>query len=124
MVRVKIKTPHSSDPRKRRKFLELLSSNDIYVTRLITSGDGFIALTPEEDLDKLFNNVIDKKREEHGYTPIIPPQLKVLRSVLLFRVDNYIFENNEQDIKEEIEARNEWIGEIAKVHKFPRGSIL
>lgn len=46
------------------------------------------------------------------------------RSVLLFRVDNHIFENSEQDIKLELEERNEWTGELARVHKFPKGNII
>lgn len=46
------------------------------------------------ELDKIFNNKAEKKLEENEYYPQMPPQLRALRSVLLFRVDNHIFENS------------------------------
>lgn len=82
-----------------------------------------MALTAtDDDLDKIFN-IIDKTLEENDFSPQIPPQLNAQRSVLMFRVDEHIYSNNEAVIKEEIEAKNEWAGTITKVHKFPRNNI-
>lgn len=72
-----------------------------YVTRIITTNDGFVILTQDdEELDMLFNNTTDKELIRKNFTPIMPPQLKANRSILIFRVDNYIFMNSEENIKE------------------------
>lgn len=97
MARLKIKTHDAKDPSKKTELLSILSWNEIYVTRIISTNDGFIILTyNEEELDKIFNNTVDKQLQDNNFTPIIPPQLKANRSVLIFRVDNYIFAHNEK----------------------------
>lgn len=125
MARVNIKTTNPKDPRRTTKLLEILSSQDIYIIRLLSINDGFVALTcSDEDLDKVFNSDTEKKLVENDFRPQMPPQLRALRSVLLFKVENHIFENSEKDILAEIESKNEWVGSINKVHKFPRGNIM
>lgn len=125
MARVKIKSSNPKDPRRKTKLLEILSTNDIYVTRLIPTNDGFIILTSNEnELDKIFNNTTDKQLERNEFSPQMPPQLSANRSVLLFKVDNHIFENSESSIKEELQNQNEWVGEITQIYKFPRGNII
>lgn len=54
----------------------------------------------------------------------MPPQLRALRSVLLFKVDNHIFENSEADIQSDIDRKNDWVGKINKVYKFLKGNII
>lgn len=44
--------------------------------------------------------------------------------MLIFRVDNYTFANNEEDIKEEILTHNEWVEEISQIYKFPNSNTL
>lgn len=124
MARVKIKTHNSKDPRRTTKLLEILSCNDVYVTKLIPVNDGFIILTSSNDeLDKIFNNTTDKKLEENDFLPQIPTELTSNRSVLIFRVDNHIHGNTERNIKEEIEHHNEWVGDI-KVVKFGKDNTI
>ncbi len=66
MARVKIKAQNSNDPRRKRKLLEILSQNVIYVTRIISISDGYIILTEsDQELDKVFNNKTDTKLEEN-----------------------------------------------------------
>lgn len=118
MARLKIKSPNAKDP-KRRELLEILSLNDIYVARIIPTNDGFVILTHnDEELDKIFNNTTDKQLLKKNFSPIIPPQLKATRSILIFRVDNNIFAHDENEIKEIIE-RNEWAEDVCQVFKFP-----
>lgn len=125
MTRVKIKSPNPRDPRRTTKLLEILSCNDVYVTRLIPVHDGFIILTSSDnELDKIFNNTTDKELEENEFTPQIPPELSSNRSVLLFRVDNHIYDNTERNIRTEIENQNEWVGQISKVSKFISGGNI
>lgn len=41
-----------------------------------------------------------------------------------FRVDNHIYGNEEEDIKNEIMDKNDWVGELERVYKFPRINII
>ena len=47
-----------------------------------------------------------------------------LRPTVENRVDNYILTTMSKEIKNELEERNEWMGEVKRVHKFPRGNII
>lgn len=96
----------------------------MYITRLIPVNGRFIALPRTMNKVKfLASNNTDKQLEENEFAPQLPPQLKAHRSALLFKVDNHSFENRD-DIKVEIGNRNEWIGEVSNVHKFPKGYII
>lgn len=125
MARVKIKSQNPKDPRRRTKILEILSCNDVYVTRLIPVNDGFVIITSNNnEMDKIFNKETDKQLQENDFWPQIPAELTSNRSVLLFRVDNHIHDNTERSIKEEIQRQNEWVGELTKVSKFEKGNII
>lgn len=125
MARVKIKTHNSKDPARKSKLLEILSSNNIYVTRIITNPDGFVVLTDSEtELDKIFNNKTDKMLENNNFQVQIPPQLRENRSVMAFKIDNHIYQNSEEDIIEELSNKNEWVGKIAQIYKFPNSNTL
>lgn len=125
MARLKIKTANAKDQGRKEELLNILSTNDIYVTRIIQANDGFVILTQNEDeMDKIFNNIIDKELQKKNFTPIMPPQLKANRSILIFRVENHIFMHEEKEIKEEIIRRNEWADEVSQVFKFPNSNTL
>lgn len=59
----------------------------------------------ETELDKVFNNVTDKELVNHQLTPLIPLELKAHRSVLIFRIDDHVYTNNEEEIQEELLAQ-------------------
>lgn len=125
MARVKIKCSNSKDPRKTVKLLEILATNNTVVSGIIPISDGFIILTTNDnELDNIFNNKTDRTLEEQEFIPQIPPQLRANRSVLIFKVDNHIFNNETESIKEEIITKNEWVGNINQVHKFPINNTL
>ena len=85
--------------------LKILTSNDIFVTKLITVNDRYVILTgSDSDLDNIFNNVTNLNLEKKGYYPQNPPELKVKRSIIIFNADQHIYNNKEDIIKEEIMA--------------------
>lgn len=125
MARIKIKSPNPKDPGRLQLLLEILSKNYIYATRFITIADGFIVLTESDsELDKVFNNATDIELTRSQFTPLIPPELKANRSVLIFRIDGHIYNNSEDEIKEELQSENTWITGVASVTKFLRGRGL
>lgn len=125
MARLKIKSANARDPNKKTELLGILSSNEVYATRIITANDGFVILTyNDEELDKVFKSNTLKQLQEKNYSPVTPPQLKASRSILIFRVDNYIFSHSEPEIKEEIINGNEWVEDINQIYKFPNSNTL
>lgn len=125
MARIKIKSPNSKDPGRLRLLLETLSRNDIYATKIIPVSDGFVVLTESDgELDKLFNNKTDKELDHNQFTPLIPPELKAHRSILIFKIDEHIYGHTEEDIQEELIAQNGWILDIANTDKFAKGKGL
>lgn len=88
------------------------SSQNIYVTKIFSINDGFIILTCDDSgLDKLFDDNTDKKLQENYYYPLIPPQLKANRSVLIFSIDPHIYQHTEDEKKNEIKEQYGWIQE-------------
>lgn len=68
MARVKIKTSNSKDKRRTTKLLKILSSEDVYLTRLLSVNDGFVALTwSDEHIDKVFSSATEKKLVDNDY---------------------------------------------------------
>ena len=107
MPRVKIKTSDSKDPRKKNSPLESLSKNDIFITKLIALPDGFVVITSDEqDLERIFNPATIKDLSSKDLHPLIPPELKANRSVIITNVDQHIYSNNEDDIISEIKNKN------------------
>ena len=126
MPRVKIKTASSKDPRKQQSLLEVLSKNDIFITKLIPLSDGYAVITNnEDDLDRIFNPITLDDLIKKDLHPLIPPELKANRSIIITNVDNYIYNNTEDQIKEEIHDKNPWAtGGIDSVFRFPNSKII
>ena len=66
----------------------------------------FVLCNSEEDLDAIFSETCISKLYTVGCKPVLPPDLKAKRSVILRRCDYQIFNKKEQDIKFEIEKQN------------------
>ena len=92
MPRVKIKASNPNDPRRKNTLLETLAKEDIYITKLIPLTDGFVIITSSDhDLDKLFNSATTTELLKNDFHPLIPPELKANRCVIIPNVDNYIY---------------------------------
>lgn len=107
MTKVRIKTSNVTDPGKKLRLLQLLSENEIYANRIIVASDAFIIITNDEaDLDRLFNGTTDQYLQNNGFEPVLPPELKAKRSIMVFNVDNHIFSNEKEEIISETMDRN------------------
>lgn len=54
----------------------------------------------------------------------MPLELKAKRSLLILRIDTHVFNSREQEIMDEIENWNEWVGKITEIYKFLNNKIL
>ena len=125
MARVRIKHLDPS-PTTKLKLLKTLSENQIYATKIITTPDSFVVLTRTDDeIDKIFKLQCSTALKEAGFEPIIPPELRAKRTIIIFNVDEFILSNTEQEIKEELIRENGWInGGIESIFKIPKARIL
>lgn len=125
MGRVKIKHPYKSDDAK-KKLLEVFSNQDVYAIDVHEARDGYIVITStDEEIDIICSPTCTTRMRMENFSPVLPPQLKAKRTILLFRTDPYIYDNETEEIKQEISAHNEFAdGEIEMVFKFPRAKII
>ena len=125
MARVKIKSRQNGREQK-LKLLEILCRKDIEICRIITIHDGFVVLTINEHFaDCLFKYETKHEVPSHDFSPLMPPELRAKKSVIIPRVDDVVYERNIVDIREELIRQNSWIGdnEIEHIYKF-RNSLL
>lgn len=125
MARIKIKCRNPNDTDKKLKLIEILCKKDIKISRIFNTHDGFAVITlTEHHADNIF--AIDTKLTQNYFTPIMLPDLKAQKSVIIPRVDDLIFEQNVQDIGEELIKENDWINkeEIENIYKFPKSPTI
>ena len=105
--------------------LQILSINNIYATRIINTPDGFAVTTENEaELDKVFDGTTNRELEKQDFDPLVPPEHRAKRSVLIFRLDDHIYQHDEDDIMTELLDKNDWIGGMTYATKFTRGRGL
>lgn len=55
------------------------------------NSDGYVTLTrKEEDIDKIFSEDVTKDLSKDNFSPILPPELRAKRTILIFNVDKHI----------------------------------
>ncbi len=127
MARIKIKTRNPPNHENKLKLLEILNSNDIEISRIFTTRDSFAVLTVHEhDTDNLFASAIKDVLEKNDFFPILPPELRAKKSVIIPRVDDVIYEKNVVDFGEELVSKNDWITleDIENIYKFPNSPTI
>ncbi len=125
MTRVKIKCKGDPDRGRKIKLLEVLCTNEIHVTKIFNTPDGFaLLLLNEDNADKIFSKKIKENLEKVDFSPILPPELKVKKSVIATSLDDLIYERDEDQIKEELIKSNDWIEDVDSVYKFPKSSTI
>ena len=76
-----------------------------------------------DDLDILFSSGCISELKAVGCKPILPPDLKAKRSLILRRCDDQILLNQtEEDIKSEIEKQNDWV-KVQEIFKYNSSKI-
>ena len=72
----------------------------------------------DEDTDLLFSENVLTSLSNIGCQPVLPPQLKAKRCVLLRNVDQLIYDHEPEEIATEIERQNTW-AKVNNIHKIP-----
>ena len=91
---------------------------NIRIVNIISKNYGYLLfLGSIEDMEKIFSANTEDSLRTCGFSITLPPELKSSRSIIVKRIHNSIFENNVEDIKNEIERCNVWckVNEVIKL---------
>ena len=126
MARVKIKSKDTPSKERKLKLLEILCSNEVQVTKVFTTTDEFaILLLNEDNADTIFTKKVKSELAANDFQPLLPPELKVKKSVLVTRLDDLVYERDEEAIVDELIKHNTWIGDdIDTIYKFPNSQTI
>ena len=127
MSRIKIKCRKNGREEK-LQLLEILCRKYIEISRITATHDGFVVLTVDEhSADSLFLHDTKNELMSKDFSPIMPPEMRAKKSIIIPRVDDVIYEETVVDIGEELIRENTWMGEIKEiedVYKFPNSPTL
>ncbi len=105
--------------------MEILCKNEIYTTNVINTNDGYVALLPNDEYaEHIFLKEIKEELLKYDFQALMPPELKVKKSVIARRIDDLIYERSKEDIISELITNNGWIDEEIDVIKFPNSNTL
>ena len=77
----------------------------------------FVLCNSSDALDTLFSSGCISELDAVVRKPILPPDLKVKRSLILRRCDDQILNQREEDIKSEIEKQNDCV-KLQEIFKY------
>ena len=102
MSRIKIKCRKNGREEK-LQLLEILCRKYIEISRITATHDGFVVLTVDEhSADSLFLHDTKNELMSKDFSPIMPPEMRAKKSIIIPRVDDVIYEQNVVDIGEEL----------------------
>ena len=98
---------------------EILHSEKLNVSKTYLNkyNELFVLCNSSNDLDTLFSSDCISELEAVGCKPILPPDLKSKRSLILRRCDDQILNHREEDIKSEIEKQNDSV-KVKEIFKY------
>lgn len=119
MGRVRIKDRQSSTGDQRRHLLwKLMFDNSIAVNKVHGSGNGYVVLANDDDVEKMLVTELKAKFSQNEFEIIDPPELNAKRTMVITGADSHISSFECQQIASEIERVNKGI-KIVKVIKLP-----
>ncbi len=128
MARVKFKCKGKPERSKKLKLLETLCKHEIPTVDIQDlKSDGFLlTFENESHVDKVFARDAKKDLTDEGFTPLLPLELKVKKSIIATRVNELIYEIDEEELKQELADCNSWFeeGDIDSIYKFTNSSTI
>ena len=104
----KIKLLTNGNPQQSQKLIkEILYNNDVMLSRTYINANKLFALcNSARDVDNLFKKPCLEALKKVNCTPILPPDIKAKRSIILKNCDEDILLSTPQEITSEIEKLN------------------
>jgi len=123
-MKITVKRDHNASDVTKHDLLKILHENGIKISSITIKDDLFSVYCDENCSADLF--FVPKCIEALSIikcSPVMPPQLRASRTVLLHKLDTIIYENDISSIKNEIERVNNGIT-IADIYKFPNSRTV
>jgi len=123
MHRVTIKCDADPVPSK-VALLEKFKNFRIKISGIFVRGKVFtVSCDSTDDLDELFSENCLAGLEELECRPVLPPALRSNRTVIVFKVDNLIYDNDTESIKNEIHRANFDL-RVTELYKFENSKTI
>ena len=118
MNKVKILS-NSNRPVTTTALTEILHREKVNVSKIYFDKyiELFVLCNSSDDLDTLFSSGCISELEAAGCKPILLPDLKAKRSLMLRRCDDQILNQRKEDIKSQIEKQNDWV-KVQEIFKY------
>jgi len=114
----------SQRPNHRLSLLKLFRDLDLYPTNIITRDNSFLVIFKHNfNQDILFSRDSIAKLRELDCSLVEPPILRASRTILVFRVDPYLYGEDTEDIRRDIESSNDH-SKIDEIIKFPNSRTI
>ena len=122
-IKVKIKTNNDSLSTK-SNLLKICFNQDIKVTSAWnTSGNFFVKLENHVDADKLFSIQVLSLLENSSFYPVLPPEIRVNRTIFVRNLDTDIVSESKEAIIQELSKCNNWCS-VTDVVTFSRSHCM
>ena len=98
----------------------------MHYTRLEQVGDGYVVLTArQEDESIIFSPRTKREMASSHFTPTMPPQMKARLTLVLKKLDQSLFEYNQEEMIEEINSTTPNVnGKVEEIYKMQGHSII
>jgi len=104
--------------------LKLLKQNSVNTVSISVSGSVFVVKCSEaSDMDKLFSTKCISDLANIDCSPVLPPRLKALRTILVHNVEPIIYHHSVDEIKLELERTNNYT-KVDDIYKFEKSKLL
>ena len=123
MAKVKIRANNNSSELK-GKLLQLLVTHSVRATKLLPVSDGFVCFCASPvDADQIFAAETYSSLITGDFEPVMPQQLRALRTILLHILDDYIVQHTSKEMELEIASSNRWCV-VKEVIKIPNSKLV
>lgn len=107
-LRIKIRGPMDGG---RQQIMLIIVDFKIKFSQLFVAAEGLycVICNSEQDADTLLSEPCMLALKTCDCHPIMPPDLKAKRSVIVRKLDSSIYDNTENELKEELQRKNTWL---------------
>lgn len=120
-VKVKCTGPHAT----REQLLSSLSTFKIRVSRISRVDNELMLIycNAAIDIDAIFSPDCLRVLSEIDCEPMFPTDLQAKRSIIIKRLDPFIYARDVQEIEVELMNKNNWVT-VCNIYKFPRSKTI
>ena len=120
-IKIKDKAPNQGN-RKSLLWNRLMNLNLLIYNIKEPNKYTFVLITSDEVVEKLLTSQIKEKLKNDHFEIVTPPEYSANRTMVLRNVDSLITTIENEDLKSDLERRNEWlkVTEIIKIPNAPK----